>query len=134
MKKQSSLKPLEAILGWLLLILIAFSATAQACPNIQKLKTGTTSPCDGFFVSSDKMQELAKNADELELSRKLVLAQEHLRKLDLGEIEHYKSQSKAAHKALSQSNAQKVWLGIGAFALGVVVTGFAAKAAIESTR
>lgn len=120
---------------FLISALILFSLTAQACPqNVQKLKTGTSSPCDGWLVSEPKMQELAKNADELELSRKLILAQEHLRKLDLGEIEHYKTQSKAAHKALSQSEAQKVLIGVGAFVLGVVVTGFAAKAAIEATR
>jgi hypothetical protein len=129
------MKFLEATLGWVIIISFVLSISAQACPqNVQKLKTGTSSPCDGWLVSEPKMQELAKNADELELSRKLVLAQEHLRKLDLGEIEHYKSQSKAAHKALSQSENQRVLVGIGAFVLGVVVTGFAAKAAIEATR
>ncbi len=116
-------------------LLLIYPIYAQACPkNVQTIKTGATSICDGWLVSEPKMQELAKQADELELSKKLILAQEHLRTLDVKEIEFFKKRSEAGEKALAQSNAQKVLIGIGAFALGVVVTGIAAKAAIEATR
>lgn len=119
----------------LLALLISFSAIAQACPNsIQTIKTGTISPCDCWLVSEPKMQELAKTTEKLAISEKLILAQEHLQKLTQGEAEHFKKRSEATEKALSQSEKQKAWIGAGAFLLGVVVTGIAAKAAIESTR
>lgn len=147
------MKKLEATLGWVIIISFVLSISAKASEvylptwegvdsppestcskNVQKLKTGTSSPCDGWLVSEPKMQELAKNADELELSRKLILAQTHLQKLSGEEIEFFRKRSSASEKALSQLESQRFWIGLGAFALGVVVTGFAAKAAIEATR
>lgn len=118
-----------------ILVTLAMQGKLFACDhNVKKIKTGTSSPCDGWIVSEPKMQELAKTTDELELSKKLILAQEHLRTLDVAEIEFYKKRNKATEKALSQSEMQKTLVGIGAFALGVIVTGFAAKAAIEATK
>lgn len=116
--------------------LAAFICLSQAfaCPNVQKIKTGTSAPCDGWLVTPEKMQDFAKSADELEVSRKLILAQEHLRTLDVAEIEFYKRKTKEAHKQLAQEEVRSGWKTVGAFALGVIVTGFAAKAAIESTR
>lgn len=122
------------ILLALFLFAYSFPDFAACEKNVQIIKTGTPAPCDGWIVTPDTMQKFAQTADELELSRKLVLAQDHLRKLDLEEIEHYKTQSKEGQKALSQSKSQQVWIGAGAFLLGVVVTGVAAKAAIEATR
>lgn len=116
------------------LAILLFTSSALACQNVQTIKTGTPSPCDGWLVSEPKMQELAKMSDELDLSKKLVLAQDHLQKLTEEEVEHYKKRSEAGDKALSQSKAQQFWIGAGAFALGVIVTGLAAKAAIEATR
>lgn len=117
------------------LALLLITSSALACPsNVQKVKTGTPANCDGWLVSDPTMQNMARNVEELEKSQKLVLAQEHLQKLSNDEIEHYKKRSANAEKALSQSEAQKFWLAAGAFALGVVLTGVAAKAAIESTR
>ncbi len=118
-----------------LLFLLLFTSTALACPqNVQQIKTGTSAICDGWLVSNPQMQKFAKNADELEISRKLILAQEHLQKLSGEEIEYFKKRSIAIEKALSQSEREKFWLTAGAFALGVLATGFAAKAAIEATR
>jgi hypothetical protein len=120
-----------------LLILRLFSPaySADNCPqNVQKLQTGTVTNCTGWLVSEPKMQEIMKDAEQLELQKKLQLQQEHLRKLDLQEIEFYKLQNSRNMKALEKSESQKYWTGIGAFALGVIVTGLAAKVAIESTR
>lgn len=119
----------------IILALLLFTSSAFACPqNVQKIKTGTVSNCDGWLVSEPTMQTMAKNADELELSKKLVQAQEHLQKLSEAEIEFYKRKQKATEKALSQSESKAFWAAAGAFALGVVLTGVAAKAAIEATK
>lgn len=119
-------------------LLSSFSVLAESpipCPqNVQKVTTGTPAPCPGWHVSDRTMQNIARTDEELEKHKKLVQSMEHLRKLDLDEIEHYKKHSREAHEALSLSERQKLWVGIGAFALGVVLTGVAAKAAIESTR
>jgi hypothetical protein len=122
--------------GLFVLILVHFFlAPAFSCPqNVQKVKSGTTTNCDGWLVSEPKMQEFSKQHDELELRRKLQLQQEHLRKLDLEEIEYYKLKNKHTQSALEKSESQKFWSNIGMFSLGVVLTGVAAKAAIEATR
>lgn len=118
------------------LALLLITSTALACPpntqNVSRVKAGTTltTACDVWIVTDPAMQTFAKNADELEVSRKLILAQEHLRTLDVAEIEFYKKKT----KALAQEEVRSSWKTVGAFALGVIVTGFAAKAAIESTR
>lgn len=117
-----------------LIIALLFTTSAFACPNVQRIKNGTSSPCDGWLVQDSTMQTFAKTADELELTKKLVQAQEHLQKLSNAEIDFYKQRTKRTEKALSQSETQKFWVAAGAFALGVVLTGVAAKAAIESTR
>lgn len=114
---------------------ILFSLNVFACPNnVKSIKTGTVVNCDGWLVSKPQMQSFAKSADELELQKKLVLGQEHLQKLTEAEVEFYKRKNISTEKALSQSERQKTLIGAGAFILGVVMTGFAAKAAIEATR
>ena len=126
---------MRAIFLLIILILATRYSFAADCPSsVKRIETGTPSPCDGWIVSSPKMQELAKMTDELDLSKKLILAQDHLQKLTEEEVEHYKKRSKEGEKALSQSEKQKFFLAAGAFALGVIGTGIAAKAAIESTR
>lgn len=113
---------------------IAPGYSADCIQNVTKVKSGTIAPCDGWHVSEPTMQDIMKDKDQLELQKKLQLQMEHLRKLDLQELEYYQMQSKNNQKALEKSEQQKFWSNIGMFALGVVVTGFAAKVAIESTK
>lgn len=118
-------------------ILISFLICSQAlaCPqNVQKVKEGSVVNCNGWLVSEPTMQDMARNADTVETQKKLILTLEHLRVLDAKEIEHYKKHSKEAHAAYERSERQKFWVAAGAYTLGVVLTGIAAKAAIESTR
>jgi hypothetical protein len=116
------------ILTLTLALLFVVPAGAIECPkNVQKVDS-----C--WIVSEPQMQNFAKMDDELELQKKLQLQQEHLIKLNNAEIEYYKKQSNDNAKALQKSESQKFWLGVGAFALGVVLTGVAAKAAIEATK
>ena len=50
------------------------------------------------------------------------------------EVEYYKSKSTSTRKELEKSDNKRFWTNLGHFALGVVLTGIAAKAAIESTK
>lgn len=119
------------------LVLISFLICdiALACPNnVQKIKVDERSVCNGWLVSESTMQKIAKTDEELEKTKKLVLAQEHLQKLSNAEIEFYKQRSKAQQRELEKAEIKSFWKTTGAFALGVVLTGLAAKAAIEATR
>lgn len=115
---------------------LAFSCSkAFACPtNVQKIKVGEASPCTAWLVSEPTMQKLAKTDEELEKTKKLVQAQEHLQKLSEAEIDFYKQRSSAQQKQLEKAETKNLLITTGAFVLGVVLTGVAAKAAIEATR
>lgn len=113
---------------------LLFLNTAFACPDVQKVKSGATVICDSWVVSPETMQKLTRTDEELEKTKKLVLAQEHLQKLSEAEIEFYKKRSTAQQKELSKVESKQFLTGVGAFALGVVLTGIAAKAAIEATK
>jgi hypothetical protein len=115
--------------------LLLISNIALACPNnVQTIESGEKSPCKGWVVSPDTMQKMARTDEELEKTKKLVLAQEHLQKLSEAEIEFYKGRGKTLQKQLEKAETKQSLTGVGAFALGVVLTGIAAKAAIEATR
>lgn len=119
----------------LALIVFLSSNIVLACPNnVQKIKAGEASPCNAWIVSEPTMQKMAKTDEELEKTKKLVQAQEHLQKLSNAEIEFYKQRSRAQQKELEKAEIKSFWKTTGAFALGVVLTGLAAKAAIEATR
>jgi len=118
-----------------LVLALLLTTSAYSCPNnVQKVKSGTIANCDGWLVSEPAMQDFAKTDEKLEKSAKLILEQEYLQKLTEAEVDFYKKRSTEVEKALSQSERQKFWIGIGTFALGVAITGIAAKAAIESVK
>ena len=119
----------------LLLSLLLITPTFAACEkNVQRINTGTSSPCTGWIISDDQMQSFAKDSEHLELSQRINKVNEQLIKLSETEIDYYKSMSKARAKDLEKAETRRFWSNVGFFALGVVLTGVAAKAAIESTR
>lgn len=118
-----------------ILLLISQLSRAGECPmNVQKIKAGTNSPCDAWIVSEPTMQKIMQTDEQLELQKKLQLQMEHLRTLDQKEIEYYKVQSQSVQAKLEKEDGRRFWSNLGYFTLGVVLTGVAAKAAIESTR
>lgn len=117
------------------IILWVLTNVAKACDkNVEFIKTGTTVNCDTWIVKDPTMQEMAKTVDKLELTEKLVEQQKTLLKLSNEEIEHYKAQSQSRGKELNKAESRQYLTGLAGFALGVVLTGIAAKAAIEATR
>jgi hypothetical protein len=122
---------MKFIIAFLLTTSLAFAD----CPkNVQKLSEGSSAPCTGWLVSEPKMQDITKSTDELELTKKLVQSQEQLIKLSDAEIEFYKRRSVSQQEELNKAEIRQFWATAGAFALGVVLTGIAAKAAIEAAR
>jgi hypothetical protein len=110
-------------------------APAFACPNnVQRIGTGESSPCSGWLVKDSQMQVFTKNSDELVKTKELVEAQDKLLKLSEAEMEFFKRSSRKAREEAFKAEGKAFWTGVGGFALGVVLTGIAAKAAIEAAK
>lgn len=120
---------------YLLIIALLFSSPVfSGCPNVVRINTGTSSPCDGWLVSEPQMQDFAKTDDKLKLEQEMSQLNKQLLSLSAAEIEFYKERAKSQSKELEKAETRQ-WLSTaGAFALGVVLTGIAAKAAIEVAR
>jgi hypothetical protein len=101
---------------------------------VQKLDKGVAAPFSGWLITDKIAQDTARNIDLLEAKEKQVLKLEHLRVLDAGDMEHYKKRSNALEDRLHKEENKRTIHTAGAFVLGVLLTGIAAKAAIESTR
>lgn len=123
---------LPLLIGCLCALLI--SRCAQACPNVTKVSVGNPAPCTGWHVSEPQMQVFAKQTDQLQLSQDLNKVNEQLLKLSDREIEFYKSKVKSQSKELEKAETKRFLSSTGAFILGVVITGVAAKVAIEATK
>jgi lipopolysaccharide export LptBFGC system permease protein LptF len=98
------------------------------------LKKGDTAPFEGVLVDAPQMKEFRQiNEDKknLELQN---LKLKDLALINEERVELYRVQSELLNKELSKAETRSFWKSIGYFALGVVVTGMAAKVAIESTR
>lgn len=114
----------------LLLILVPSITLA----DMQVLKKGDSASFDGVLIDAEQMKQFRQINEE-----KKLLEKENLKLKDLGiindqRIDLYKEHVKQVTEDLSSSERRAFWQSVGTFALGVVVTGFAAKVAIESTR
>ena len=118
-----------------ILALLIPSICFGACPNnVQTIKQGSQAVCDGWLVSDNQMQTFAKTTDELDLEKKAHELNKRLRTLDQVEIEFYRNKYHNSVKNYDKLESSKFWTNIGFFALGVVLTGISAKAAIEASK
>lgn len=116
-------------------LLLFLSQLSRACDkNVQYVKTGTAVTCDGWLVNGKTMNMLTQKSDSLEVSQRLIEQQKQLIKLNNEEIEFYKVQSQNRAKELDKAETRRMWTNLGHFALGVVLTGIAAKTAIEVSK
>ena len=122
---------LKRLLPLILTLALTSNALAQ---NVQRIDQGTPAPRSGWLTSDSFVQDAARNKDLVEAKDKQILKLEHLRVLDMGDMEHYKTRAKQLEKRLDKEETKRGLYTAGAFVLGVIITGFAAKAAIESTR
>lgn len=109
---------------YLLILLLSFNLYGQ---NAVKVKKGDPSPFDGAVITEETLDKLVK-------SDKKVLKLEQLRLLEQEKTDIYKNRLNTAEKELSKAERRKFWSNAGHFVLGVLLTGIAAKAAIESSR
>lgn len=117
------------------IILVILSNLARACDvDVKPIKSGTTVHCDAWIVKDSQMKEFAKTDDKLIKTETLLEQHKQYLKLSNEEIEHYKVQSQSRGKELDKAETKRFWSNLGHFALGVVLTGVAAKAAIEVTK
>lgn len=121
---------------YLLIIALLFSSPGfSGCVEmVEKVQKGNPAPCQGWHVSPEMMQEFARKDDKLKYEWQLHQLSKQLLSLSAAEVEFYKERSKSQSKELEQSESRRFWSTAGAFALGVILTGIAAKAAIEATK
>lgn len=122
------MKTLTIILTFLL------SCPGFSCDNVTKVAKGNPAPCNGWHVSDPQMQDFRKQTDQLQIQKDIHKVNEQLIKLSETEINFYKSRVKSQAKELDKAESKRFWTQAGAFVLGVVLTGVAAKAAIEATK
>lgn len=117
------------------LILITSAANSADCTrNASKLESGAVAPCSGWLFSPSYTQETAKNIELIQNKEQQIQALGKLQVLTESEVEFYKVRSQNLAKEYSKAENKAFWSNLGFFALGVVITGIAAKTAIESTK
>jgi hypothetical protein len=98
------------------------------------MKRGDVCAFDGVLVDAPQMKEFRQiNEDKknLELQN---LKLKDLSAVQDERVELYRQQAQSLNSELAKSESRSFWKSIGYFGLGVLVTGLAAKVAIESTR
>lgn len=114
--------------------LIALLIVRLAHAEMITLNKGDTAPYSGILVDAEQMKEFRQiNEDKKNLEL------QNIKLKDLGVIQEqridlYKLEVQRVREDLSRSEKKAFWQSAGTFVLGVLVTGFAAKVAIESTR
>lgn len=116
----------------ILLILCLLSSSLNA--EMVKLDKGQSAPFDGILSDAAQMKEFRQlNEDKKNLEAQNIKLKD-LALINEERVGLYRVQSELLNKELSKAETRSFWKSIGYFALGVVVTGMAAKVAIESTR
>lgn len=116
------------------IITLSILTTTSFSQDVVKLNKGDPAPFRGALFSETKTNEIRKNDEQRKLLIKENLTLKDLRVLESEKLDIYKKRLYNTEKELSKSNSRRFWSNTGYFILGVVITGFAAKAAIESTR
>jgi hypothetical protein len=116
----------------LIVLLLTFSFACRS--EITALKKGDVAPFEGALVSVDQMREFREHKTKLDLEIK---QNEALKTLNLRleeKIDFHRAETRQVERELTKTRFKGNVYNIGYFVLGVVLTGFAAKAAIESTK
>jgi hypothetical protein len=122
---------MKIVASFIICLSLTFSCHAQKSVVLPK---GKEAPFDGVLSDADQMKEYRKVSEENKL-----LGLENLKLKDLAvtqdqRISLYQEELKVVKDDYKSLERKTFWSNLGYFALGVLVTGFAAKVAIESTR
>lgn len=119
------------------LLLVIFLLVSNVCysnESMKVVKKGEVASFDGVLVSKEQMEEFRRINEENKLLKEKVLTLENIVKIDEIKLKYYADELTATRSLLIAEQANDFWAKAGYFALGVIVTGVAAKSAIESTR
>lgn len=122
------------LISILLAFILSFPAISGCEKNVQKVTIGNPAPCEGWHVSEPQMQKFHKAMEQKPVNVDINKLNEQLLKLSEKEVEYYKQKSQFQSKELEKAETRRFWSNLGMFTLGVVLTGIAAKTAIESTK
>ena len=113
---------------------IVLSTSMCLAQHAVVIKKDEPAPFDGVLSDSKQMKEYRKVAEEKDM-----LSSENIKLKDLALVQEqraelFREEVKVVKEDLRSLERNSFWVNVGYFTLGVLVTGFAAKAAIESTR
>lgn len=114
-----------------LLLIISECAVGQ---TLLKLNKDEPAPFTGVLVDQEQMKEFRAIDTRLKLMER---QNDSLKELNLrleDRIVYYRKEAGAREAELTRVKFKSFWTNVGYFALGVIITSVAAKAAIESTR
>jgi len=115
-----------------LLIVLLIMQTSHA--DMAALKKGDSAPFDGIISDAAQMKEFRQINEEKKLLELQNLKLKDLSAVQDERVELYKRQASSLNDEIGKAESRSFWKSIGYFTLGVLVTGLAAKVAIESTR
>ena len=110
----------------MLILLLMLSTTINAQTAI-RLDKGQVAPFSGNLIKTEKLEQFYKS------HKKLPLVEANL-SLERHRIELYRVRLRKTESELTRTKTKGYLATLAGFALGVVLTGVAAKAALESTR
>jgi len=116
-------------------ILLIFILTFNCFPQqMIKLDKDQKAPFTGILSDAEQMKSFRKTNEELKLTQKQNITLKELSVVQERQIELYKEESTSFRTQLRREQVKSFWAKVGYFALGVFVTGLAAKTAIEASR
>lgn len=118
----------------LTLIICVFFSTTVLCQNAVRLNKGESSPFTGTLLTDEILQEIDKDSRKVEILEKQVITLKDLNLIKDSKVSYYKDEVGFYHKEIKRERRKSFWSNVGYFTLGCLLTGLAAKVAIESTR
>lgn len=99
-----------------------------------KVEEGAPAPFTGILVDAEQMEKFRALNERAKLLEEQTVQLEDLALVKDRKIELYQDEADMFRTKYRRQQFKTFWSNAGYFALGVLVTGLAAKAAIESTR
>lgn len=117
-----------------MLILTLTIWTTSYSANIVKINKGDPAPFSGVLVTNAKLDEFAGTKKKSELQDGKIRSLEALSLNLKDQIAYQKDRARTYQREVLKADTKRFFSNSGYFILGVLLTGVAAKAAIESTR
>ena len=114
-------------------ILLVFSFTAHA-QKLEVVKKGQKAPYSGLLADKKQMEQFREINEKKKLLEKQNIELKDLALTKDQRIKFHQENADFYKQELRKQESRTFWAKVGYFALGVVVTGIAAKTAIEASR